>query len=36
MWIELGIFILVLLFSIHQIRNVRNEQRKRIEREIEK
>ena len=33
MWIELGIFILVLIFAIHQIRDVRKEQRKRAERE---
>jgi hypothetical protein len=32
MWIELGIFILVLIFGIYQIRDVRNEQRKRAER----
>ena len=31
MWIELGIFILVLIFGIHQIRVVRHEQRKRAE-----
>ncbi len=29
MWIELGIFILVILFAMHQIRDVRREQRKR-------
>ena len=29
MWIELGIFIMVILFAIHQIRDVRREQRKR-------
>ena len=29
MWIELGIFIVVILFAIHQIRDVRREQRKR-------
>lgn len=29
MWIELGIFILVILFALHQIRDVRREQRKR-------
>jgi hypothetical protein len=34
MWIELGIFFLVLLFGIHQIRDVRKEQRKRAEREL--
>jgi hypothetical protein len=33
MWIELGIFFLVLMFGIHQIRDVRKEQRKRAERE---
>jgi hypothetical protein len=33
MWIELGLFFLVLIFAIHQIRDVRNEQRKRAERE---
>jgi hypothetical protein len=32
MWIELGIFILVLIFGIHQIGDVRKEQRKRAER----
>jgi hypothetical protein len=34
MWIELGIFFLVLIFGIHQIRDVRKEQRKRVEREL--
>ena len=29
MWIELGIFVLVLLFGVHQIWDVRREQRKR-------
>lgn len=29
MWIELGIFIIVILFAIQQIREVRGEQRKR-------
>ncbi|MEY3721352.1 MAG: hypothetical protein RL618_1871 [Pseudomonadota bacterium] len=29
MWIELGIFIVVILFALHQIRDVRREQRKR-------
>lgn len=29
MWIELGIFVIVILFAIHQIRDVRREQRKR-------
>ena len=33
MWIELGIFFLVLIFAIHQIRDVRKEQRKRAEKE---
>ncbi len=33
MWIELGIFFLVLMFGIHQIRDVRKEQRKRAEQE---
>jgi len=31
MWIELGLFIVVMLFAIHQIRDVRKEQRKRAE-----
>ena len=31
MWIELGLFFLVLIFAIHQIRDVRKEQRKRAE-----
>jgi hypothetical protein len=34
MWIELGIFFLVLIFGIHQIRDVKKEQRKRAEREL--
>ena len=29
MWIELGIFVLVLLFGLHQIWDVKREQRKR-------
>ena len=29
MWIELGIFVLVLLFGLHQIWDVKTEQRKR-------
>lgn len=29
MWIELGIFLLVLLFGVHQIWDVKREQRKR-------
>ena len=29
MWIELGIFISVILFAMHQISDVRREQRKR-------
>ena len=29
MWIELGIFVLVLLFGLHQIWDVKLEQRKR-------
>jgi hypothetical protein len=33
MWIELGIFILVLIFGNHQIRDVPQEQRKQAERE---
>jgi hypothetical protein len=33
MWIELGLFFLVLIFAIHQIRDVRKEQRKRAEKE---
>ncbi len=33
MWIELGIFFLVLMFGIHQIRDFRKEQRKLAERE---
>jgi hypothetical protein len=31
MWIELGLFFLVTIFAIHQIRDVRKEQRKRAE-----
>lgn len=31
MWIELGLFALVFVFAIHQIRDVRKEQRKRAE-----
>lgn len=34
MWIELGLFFLVLIFGIQQIRDVRKEQRKRAEREL--
>lgn len=30
MWIELGIFVLVILFGVHQIRDVKREQRKRL------
>ena len=29
MWIELGLFLVVIAFAIHQIRDVRKEQRKR-------
>ncbi len=29
MWIELGIFVIVIAFAIHQIHDVRREQRKR-------
>jgi hypothetical protein len=29
MWIELGLFLVVIAFAIHQIRDVRQEQRKR-------
>ena len=29
MWIELGIFFIVILFALHQIRDVKREQRKR-------
>ena len=35
MWIELGLFFLVMIFAIHQIRDVRKEQRKRAEREAQ-
>lgn len=35
MWIELGLFFLVMIFAIHQIRDVRKEQRKRAEREVQ-
>jgi ABC-type nickel/cobalt efflux system permease component RcnA len=31
MWIELGIFVLVLLFGLHQIWDVKREQRKRLQ-----
>ena len=31
MWIELGIFLLVLLFGVHQIWDVKKEQRKRTQ-----
>jgi hypothetical protein len=31
MWIEMGIFVLVILFAIHQIRDVKREQRKRLD-----
>ena len=31
MWIELGLFLLVFVFAVHQIRDVRKEQRKRAE-----
>jgi hypothetical protein len=31
MWIELGIFIIVILFAVHQIHDVKREQRKRTE-----
>jgi len=34
MWIELGLFIVVMLFAIHQIRDVRKEQRKRAEQKV--
>jgi hypothetical protein len=30
MWIEMGIFVLVILFGVHQIRDVKREQRKRL------
>jgi hypothetical protein len=35
MWIELGLFIVVMLFAIHQIRDVRKEQRKRAEKKAQ-
>lgn len=35
MWIELGLFFLVMIFAIHQIHDVRKEQRKRAEREAQ-
>jgi len=35
MWIELGLFFLVLIFAIHQIRDVRKEQRNRAERDAQ-
>ena len=31
MWIEMGIFVLVILFALHQIRHVKREQRKRLD-----
>ena len=31
MWIEMGIFVLVILFAFHQIRDVKREQRKRLD-----
>jgi hypothetical protein len=31
MWIEMGIFVLVILFALHQIRDVKSEQRKRLD-----
>jgi hypothetical protein len=31
MWIEMGIFVLVILFAVHQIRDVKREQRKRLD-----
>ena len=31
MWIELGIFVIVIAFAIHHLRDVRREQRKRAE-----
>jgi hypothetical protein len=31
MWIEMGIFVLVILFALHQIRDVKREQRKRLD-----
>ena len=33
MWIEMGIFVLVILFALHQIRDVKREQRKRLDEE---
>jgi hypothetical protein len=33
MWRELGLFFLVTIFAIHQIRDVRKEQRKRADSE---
>jgi hypothetical protein len=31
MWIEMGIFVLVILFAVHQIHDVKREQRKRLD-----
>jgi hypothetical protein len=31
LWIEMGIFVLVILFALHQIRDVKREQRKRLD-----
>jgi len=31
MWIEMGIFVLVILFALHQIRDVKREQHKRLD-----
>jgi hypothetical protein len=31
MWIEMGIFVLVILFALHQIRDVKREQLKRLD-----
>jgi hypothetical protein len=31
MWIEMGIFVLVILFALHQIRDVKRERRKRLD-----
>jgi hypothetical protein len=31
MWIEMGIFVIVLLFALHQISDVKREQRKRLD-----
>jgi len=31
MWIEMGILVLVILFALHQIRDVKREQRKRLD-----